>query len=307
MHITPNESEARCYETLCALIGDRERAWSFMLRYCVDGKSPIPSYSEELEREFGLSGDAVDSLWHAVREAFDKERISYSVIKEGDELFPENLGEEKIHYIYAAGNIELLRDKRVTVIGMTHPSLQGKSDVMDFVKEAVSKDIAILAPLDTGLGAFALSAALKENGKAIAMVSGQLSKCPSEGLLELQGEIYSKGLLLSIFAPSVKVEKWHVVFRNRYLSGISKAVFLAEEKDGGPSWAIFDPAMDRGCPVMLSSSISDSPSFIWARERARRGALVMKRPGDLRKLIPQERKRERKAALDLTPSLFDDI
>lgn len=307
MFTTANEGEARCYEALCLLLKDRDIAWGCMKSFSIDGKNPLPVYSEALIERFNCSQDDIDEAWHFVREAFDRERIVYTVLKEGDELFPANLGGEKIHYLYCAGNVELLRDKRITFIGMSHPSLQGKSDILDTVSEAVGKDIAIMAPLDTGLGAFALSVALKENGKAIAMLQGGLSKCPSEGLLQLQGDIYSRGLLLSIFAPSVKFEKYHVVYRNKFLAGISKAVYLAEEKDGGPSWAIFDPALGAGIPAMISSSMAMNPNFTWVKAREEKGAIIAKKASDIKKLFPSQPKRKREKTVDLTPDLFDGM
>lgn len=307
MYITANELEARCYETLCLLLGDREAAWTAMKKLSIDGRSPLPAYSKALCELYGFKSEDIDDAWHSVRESFERERIVYTVLKEGDELFPENLGSESVHYLYCAGNVELLREKRITFLGMTHPSVQGKSDILEAVSEAIKKGIAIMAPLDTGLGAFALSVALKEGGKAIAMVQGGLSKCPSEGLLQLQGDIYSRGLLLSIFAPSMKFEKYHVVYRNRYLAGISKAIYLAEEKDGGPSWAVFDPAQECGIPTMLSAAMVENPNFSWAKARKAKGSFVAYKASEIKKLIPSERRVRREKFVDMTPDLFDGL
>ena len=111
MFTTANEGEARCYEALCLLLKDRDIAWGCMKSFSIDGKNPLPVYSEALVEKFNCSQDDIDEAWHFVREAFDRERIVYTVLKEGDELFPANLGGEKIHYLYCAGNVELLRDK----------------------------------------------------------------------------------------------------------------------------------------------------------------------------------------------------
>lgn len=307
MHSTLNKSGAMCYEALCNLTNDRDEAWRLLRSLKIDGSNPLPAYSSSLFLSIGASEEDVNSSWRRVREAFDKERISFEVLKEGDELFPLNKGRENIHFLYAAGNIELLKEKRITFLGMSQPSIQGKSDTLAAVVEAVSNGYAVVAPLDTGLGAFALSVALKENGKAIAFLSGGLSKCPSEGLLSLQSELYSKGLLLSIFAPSLKVERYHVVYRNKYLAGISEGVYLAEEKDGGPSWAIFDPAMDAGIPVMLSKNMVDNPNFTWANDRALKGAMVAKKATEVKKLLLDRKKSKKEKFVDSTPDLFADL
>lgn len=302
-----NLVEASCYEALCLLTADGDQAWSLMRSLRINDESPLPSYSLQLGELLNASKEDIESAWQKVRMAFERERLDYSILKHDDPLFPVNVGTQNVHYLYLAGNAELLKEERITFLGMPHPSIQGKSDILEAVSEAVKRGIAIMAPLDTGLGAFALSVALKENGKAIALLSGGLSKCPSEGLMQLQMDLYQRGLLLSIFAPSVKIEKYHVVFRNRYLSGISKAIYLAEEKDGGPAWAIFDPALSYGIPTMISSSLVENPNYTWARSRVERGALVAKKGSDIKKLIIKKGKRKREEIVDLTPDLFDGI
>ena len=227
MCITPNSEEAKCFEALVLLLKDQKKAWKLMNELNIDGSASLPFYINVLYASCGKSADEISSCYKQISDAFASEHIDFSIIPKISPLFPYNKSEEPVYYLYAAGNTELLKKKRVTCLGSPLPSLQGKSDMAKAVSEILALDYAVCAPLDNGLSAFALSYALKEGGDAIGILSGSLSKCPHSGLLELMGQLYEKGLLLSQFPPSTKSEKWHVVLRNRFIAGISEDIFLA--------------------------------------------------------------------------------
>lgn len=305
MCITPNSEEAKCFEALAVLVGDARKAFELMKDLNVDGSSSLPFYGNAIYASIGKRTDDVTLAYKSVSDAFDSERIDYSIISYTSHLFPYNRSDEPVYYLYAAGNKELLSKEKVTCLGSPMPSLQGKNDMAKAVEAIIAMDAAVVAPLDNGLGSFALSLALKEGGSAIAVLSTPLSKCNNHNLLDLMGQLYEKGLLVSQFAPSVKTQKWHVVLRNRFLSGISNSVYLAEDKDGGPSWAVFDLAMELGAKTMLSKAIVENPNLKWPRDRMQKGSLVEKNPSDIRKLIDKRSSRVKSSMLDdLIPDLF---
>lgn len=302
MGITGNAEEAKCFETLASILGDERKALALMKDLEIDGSSPLPFYANAIYAATGKTNDELCAMYKTISEAFDSEKIDYSILSYTNPLFPHNKSIEPVYYLYVAGKKELLSKKRVTCLGSPLPSLQGKSDMAACVEAIVHSDGAVLAPLDTGLGAFALSRALKEGGSAIGVLSSSISKCPSAQLLELMGELYEKGLLITQFAPSVKSQKWHVVLRNRFIAGISENVYLAEDKDGGPGWAIFDLALELGANAYVSSSLVDNPNYKWARERTLMGAKIEKTPKDISRLFASKRKDV--IFDDLTPDLF---
>lgn len=302
MCITGNAEEAKCFETLASITGDEQKAFDLMRSLSIDGSSPIPFYANAISIATGKSPDDICSLYKSISDAFDSEKVDYSIIPYTNPIFPKNKSIEPVFYLYAAGKKELLLKKRVTCLGTPLPSLQGKSDMASAVEAVVSSDGAILAPLDTGLGAFALSRALKEGGAAIGVLASPVSKCPSSQLLDLMGELYENGLLISQFAPSVKSQKWHVVLRNRFISGISENIYLAEDKDGGPGWAIFDMALSLGSRCYISKALADNPNSKYSSERLQNGALLERSPKDIAKMVRQTRHDE--IFDDLTPDLF---
>ncbi len=305
MCITPNAEEAKCFEALVQLSGDTKKAWKLMMDLNIDGSVSLPFYGNAIYAAIGKDNNEISQTYKAVSEAFDSERIDYSIIPSTSPLFPYNKSTEPVYYLYSAGNTELLTKRMVTCIGSPLPSLQGKSDMAKAVAAIVELDGAVIAPLDSGLGAFALSVALKEGGAAIGVLSTSISKCPSQNLIELMSALYENGLLISQFAPSVKSQKWHIVLRNRFLAGISESVYLAEDKNGGPSWSIFDSAKELGARTMISHSLVENPNCKWAYDRVKNGSLIEKTPVDIKKLLPPKRGNAKRVEFDdLTPDLF---
>ena len=88
------------------------------------------------------------------------------------------------------------------------------------------------------------------------------------------------------------------MIRNRFIASISGSVLLAEEKDGGPSWAIFDKVLENGGRAMLSRSMLDVPSYRWARERMESGALSYATDSDLKRIVPKVK------SISFEPDLF---
>lgn len=274
--------KSMAYNTLSAYYGgDGDKAWTIMESLECDFSLPFASYmrlftsTEEEEERF-------NALWRDVREAYNRVKIPYTVIP---------YESSSVHYLYLSGKKEVLEGKKLVFLGAVMPSLQGRKDTAEAVIEAVKKGYTVTAPFDSGLGPYALSVALKEGGNVCAVLSNAITMCPNENLLKLMEEVYKNGLLLTQFSPYTKREKWHVVLRNRFLSSFGDAFFLAEEKDGGPGWAVFDPALKSGKRCGISAKCISNPNFTFAQDRYKEGAVEIKKPRDINLLFAQSRKK----------------
>lgn len=304
MSSTSVREKAIAYEALYAYFkGDEKKAWSTLISLKTDFSDNFASYSKEFLEETAEQ-ERFAAIWRKVRDDFASEKIPFMVLEEGDPQFPFTHSSEPVHFLYAAGNLSVLGTKKLVFLGTGMPSLQGKSDTAEAVTEAVRENCTIVAPFDLGLSAYALSLALRKGGKVVAILPNGISRCPNEGLLELMEQIYTKGLLITQFSPALKTEKWHVVLRNRFLGGFADAYFLAEEKDGGPSWPIFDGAMENGKPTMIPASIGENPNYSWCHQRLEKGSIPFVKARDIRKLFPASTSPKKEKYMDMTPDLF---
>ena len=275
--------------------GDGEKAWNTLEGLNADFSLSFASYT----REFAPTVEEearFNSIWRDVRSSFSDSRIPFTVVPYSEDGNP-------VHFLYLAGRTELIEARKLVFLGSVMPSLQGRKDTALAVMEAVKNGYSVLAPFEPGLGPYALSVALREGGNAVAVLSSELSKCPSENLLPLMEEIYKRGLLVSQFPPCVKREKWHVVLRNRFLSSFGDAFYMAEEKDGGPGWAVFDAALKKGKKCAISSSAVENPNFSWCSDRVSKGAVALRKPREIKSLFTVPRKRKPKTE-DTTGDLF---
>lgn len=305
MSLPAIKEKAIAYESLVSFFkGDREKAWSVLSSLNADFSSPFASYTREFTSSFQEESDFND-IWRRTRDSFSSERIPFSVMDENDERVKGGMAPG--HFLYSAGSREIGKEKRLVILGSPLPSLQAKNDIFNGVSLASEKGWAVVAPFDSGSGAYALQSALKLGALPIAVLSSWLSKCPSESLLDLMEQVYSKGILITQASPSMKFEKWHVVLRNRFLSSFGDGFFLVEEKNGGPSWAVFDPAVEKGKKAAISFSAATNPNFSWCIERLQGDVIPYKKPKDLQKLFGEEKtpRKRREKYVDLTPSLFD--
>lgn len=283
-----NIEEAKCYEA-CG-----EKGWRRLCRIA-DTSKPLPSYSAAASKALGMAEEELLVRWRAVDEAFRAAEGSFSVLGRESPLFPQN---EVSQFLYYKGDVSLLGYPRVTVIGSLAPSVKAKSDALVMVQELVLKGAALMAPLDKGLSSFALSAALKLGGRAIGVSSTAAGAPLRESVSELQAGLEEKGLVVSLFAPGHETPPWAVKERNAFIASASECVFLPEERDGGPSWAIADAALEGGKRLMLSKSASENPGFTFMKDRAGKGAMLFSSARDARKLIP------RHSVADSSPDLF---
>ena len=290
--------EAKCYETLLCLYGwDRDKAYSVYseLSRHADTSEPFACYAEKSKDIIGNVDQAL-SIWRSVRDAFDSQSIPFTVLTPESVYFPRMDG-AFFPFIYASGNVSLLQRKTVTMIGMPRPSIQGRSDMLGAAGALMKEDGVVMAPLDAGLPSFALQVALRFRGNAIAVLSTPLSKCQSEQLIPLQRELMEKALVITVFAPSRSTERWFGKVRNSFIASISDTVFIAEEKDGGPSWSIADQAAEHGAKLMVPIFASSNPEYQWMKKHVEDGALVYSKEKDIRRLLPKKEK-------EILPDLF---
>ncbi len=297
MRMTGEREKAVNYETILSLCGDRAKAYRLLMAL-PDAEAPLEGEAlAALSSVLGRTEAEIASLRVDIESAFLSERLSARSIFPEFPLFPEEKG-ETFPCIYAAGSLDLLAMRRVTLVGMPSPSMQGRDDMAEAVSYFAEHSVAMVIPLSEGLPSMAASLALDKGGCVIGVPSSSVSKCVSHEMAELQGRIYASGLLISPFPPSQKTERWLVMIRNRFIASISEAVFLAEEKDGGPSWPIFDSVLVEGGRAMFPSSMLTVPSYTWAASRySAGGALTYSSVRDLRRLVPSRQK-------SIAPDLF---
>ncbi|MFU1903143.1 DNA processing protein DprA [Bacillus thuringiensis] len=168
---------------------------------------------------------------------FSRENIEYFIYYERD--YPKSLKDipSPPFFIFMKGNKSLLENKYIcSIVGTRNPMNQTIKQINTVVQEMVSADIVIVSGLAFGTDIQAHKCVLNNNGKAIAVLPSPIDNVIPKTHSHYADEILAKdGLLISEYYKHEPVlKKINYIHRNRIISGLSRAVIIAEcsEKSG---------------------------------------------------------------------------
>lgn len=131
-------------------------------------------------------------------------------------------------FLYAKGNLSLLRNPGVAVVGARNCSSEGLAAGNAISRQLAASGVTIISGLARGIDSQAHEAALKEVGSTIAVLANGLDVFyPPENRL-LQQRIAEQGLLLCEHMPGQPPEAYHFPVRNRLISGLALGVLVVE-------------------------------------------------------------------------------
>lgn len=153
-------------------------------------------------------------------------------IHKDDAEFPGCLGaigEDCPDIIYCMGNLKLLKEKAVAIIGARACNRQGYNKAYNLAVDYAKQGFVIVSGLALGCDTAAHRGALDTNGGTIAVVATGLDLVHPKENTALQQEILEKGgLIISEQPLGVKANPTHLVARNRLQAALSETVILAQ-------------------------------------------------------------------------------
>ena len=159
------------------------------------------------------------------------------VIIPQDPLFPQRLSVtfDRPVLLYARGNLIELNDRLcVAVVGTRKMSDYGERCAYSITYDMARAGAVIFSGMALGVDGTAHRAALDAGGYTVAVLGNGLDRAyPAEHHF-LMDEIEEKGCIISEFKPFTPPYRWNFPMRNRIISGICQATFVAEapEKSG---------------------------------------------------------------------------
>jgi DNA processing protein len=133
--------------------------------------------------------------------------------------------------IYLAGEADLLRQPCVSIVGTRKVSDQGWSRASRLARELASEGVVVVSGLAKGVDTAALTGALDEGGRVIAVIGTPLDQAYPAENAELQQGIYDHHLLVSPFPSGERVFPSNFPKRNRVMAALSDASVIVEASD----------------------------------------------------------------------------
>lgn len=225
--------------------------------------------------------------YQMVKESFQSLSSDVVLSKKGDEIYSKLLmmTEEAPPYLFLKGNVNLLNEKSVCVVGSRNASNESIQKTEKIVKSLIKRNIVVNAGLAKGIDTATHAAALNNGGKTIAVIGTPINQFYPKENRELQERIEKDGLLVSQFPPCNPVNRWNFPTRNSVMSGISLATIIMEAGETSGALKQADYALKQGRDVLIPKSAVDSTLISWPRKYIDKGASEFKTLKDVLEIL----------------------
>lgn len=130
--------------------------------------------------------------------------------------------------LYAKGDITLLQRNCIAVIGSRKATSYSVSALERILPSLIAQDFVIVSGLARGADTLAHKMTMRYGGQTIAVLGhGFYYMYPRENY-ELAEQMIGTQLIITEYAPPVKVARYHFPMRNRIISGMSEALVVTE-------------------------------------------------------------------------------
>lgn len=212
--------------------------------------------------------NGAENLRMAQAEAWQCERLGIQILFHDDEEYPEALRQiaDPPFVLFVRGNVSLLNDRCVSVVGTRRLSQAGREAARSFAHDAALDGCNVVSGLAGGADAYAHLGAIdafyeqssserSENtaiGHTIAVLPSAIDNIVPYGNKRIAAAVLeSGGCILSEYGPGAPTNKWQFVARNRIVAGLSEATVVIEAPTGSGALITADFALEDGRDVMF--------------------------------------------------------
>ncbi|MDR0855085.1 MAG: DNA-processing protein DprA [Christensenellaceae bacterium] len=185
-----------------------------------------------------------------------------TVIFEGEEKYPENLYDLSDYPIilYCAGNIELLSQPSISVIGTRMPTKYGLFVGEKYGRTFAQSGIVVVSGLAAGIDGSAHTGANEANGKTIGVLGAGIDIVYPVKNYTLFKQLKETGLLISEYPPGTPPDRYRFPERNRIIAALSEATVVIEcgKNSGTLSTVKVAHRLNRGVYSVPHEIISES-------------------------------------------------
>ncbi len=194
-----------------------------------------------------------------------------------DAEYPKSLLEisDPPPYLYAKGNLALLNQTSIAIVGSRNASVQGEKNAQAFAYDLCSYGLCIVSGLALGIDAAAHRGALKANGATIAVVGTGLDIVYPAKHRDLAHQIVEQGLVISEFELGTPSKPQNFPKRNRIISGLSLGCLVVEANLQSGSQITARLAAEQGREIFAIPGSIHSPMSKGCHQLIKQGAKLV--------------------------------
>ena len=208
--------------------------------------------------EFNFNSKEIDDLNTAKLELPNYSFLAEELLDQGFYLIPFNSDKySKVlkknlkrksspPLLYAKGNIDLLNELSIAIVGSRRASGKSLSFTMHVANNAVTDHSVVVSGYAKGVDRTALDATLEANGRSI-IVLPQGIQTFNTGYKNYYSQLVDGDLLIvSTYHPKVPWSVGLAMGRNKYIYGLASKIYIAESDDKGGTWSGAIDGIKRG-------------------------------------------------------------
>ncbi len=214
------------------------------------------------------------------------------LLRPGTGDYPPLLAElDDAPLLFVHGDIHLLSQPQLAMVGSRNPSRPGEETARDFARHLCRCGLVITSGLALGVDAAAHRGALEAGGQTIAVMGTGPDRIYPAANRELAHAIVDNGgALISEFPPGTPPRPGHFPRRNRLISGLSLGVLVVEAALRSGSLITARQAMEQGREVFAIPGSIHNPLARGCHRLLRDGAKLVESGADvIEELAPQLR------------------
>ena len=153
------------------------------------------------------------------------------IIEYASKSYPERLKniERPPSRLYVLGNVEILNEIGIAVVGSRTNTQYGEKMCKKFVRALVEYNINIISGLAFGIDSIAHKTCLKNSGKTIAVLpSGLENICSATNKILINDIIENGGAVISEYDNNTKADYNKFLERNRIVAGLGIGTLVVE-------------------------------------------------------------------------------
>ena len=224
-----------------------------------------------------------------------------------DPEYPKSLLEisDPPPFLYAKGNLALLNQPGIAIVGSRNASVQGEKNAEAFAHDLCAYGLCIVSGLALGIDGAAHRGALKANGATIAVVGTGLDIVYPAKHRELAHQIAERGLIISEFALGVPSKPQNFPKRNRIISGLSLGCLVVEANLQSGSQITARLAAEQGREIFAIPGSIHSPMSKGCHQLIKQGAKLVDCLQDIVEELSLDRKLASITKLDCEDKTLD--
>ena len=177
--------------------------------------------------------------------------------------------------LYAKGNLALLNQPSIAIVGSRNASVQGEKNAEAFASDLCYQGLCVVSGLALGIDGAAHRGALRTNGATIAVVGPGLDIVYPAKHRDLAHQIVERGLIISEFSLGTPSKPQNFPKRNRIISGLSLGCLVVEANLQSGSQITARLAAEQGREVFAIPGSIHSPMSKGCHQLIKQGAKLV--------------------------------